>query len=600
MNALGFFEFGAYRFDPGHKLLYRNQVLVPTAPKVLQILGILIENHGQLVEKDLLLRAVWPETFVEENNLSQHVSALRKLLAEGGGEAWIETVPRRGFRLVAPVRFVSAPAGGAPRRKVLAGLAAITALAAGGGSLWWSRRAVSAGGRSLIVLPVLNISGDPRQEYLADGMTDGLISDLARVNSLRVVSRTSTMTLKGAGRKLADVARELSVDLVLETSIARSGDRVRIHANLIQARGELTLWSTSDDKDIAEMPAAQMRIAHAIAERLGLQFPFRASGTINRMAYEEYLRGRYAWNKRTPGRIEEAIVHFRNAIDQDPAFAPAYAGLADSYNQMGSVQIGSKSPLETRPLAVAAARKAMEIDDNLPEAHAALGMAVIYDWKWEEAEREYRRALELGPGLAQPRAWYAIYLMARNRMADAIVEVRRAVEQDPLSAPIRGTLVWILGVARSKDEAIREGLRALEISPNDPLTLWRMGMVYTSSGQYEKAIEVLETCASTANRGAVFLDPLGEAYAWSGQRARALAVYEEIASTEVRGYRSPVLGLLTSLGLRRWEQAFRILDRGARERSNYLTFLRVMPPAHMYPEFRGDRRFQQLMRQTGA
>jgi len=261
LKKKGFFEFGPYRFDLRARVLYRDGSPVPTTLKVLQTLAVLVENHGQLVQKEELIRAVWPDTFIEENNLSQNISAIRKIFSEGGVESWVETVPRRGFRLVAPVRYVEYSAHSTRRRVALAGL---LALMVGGGLIWWNRSGQETVVRSLVVLPVLNVSGDPRQDYVADGMTDGLIGELARTASLRVISRTSAMAFKGSRKTVPQIARELGVDAVVEGSIGRQGDRVRIRAKLIQARNERHLWSTVDDKDLAELGAAQAPISQAI------------------------------------------------------------------------------------------------------------------------------------------------------------------------------------------------------------------------------------------------------------------------------------------------------------------------------------------------
>jgi DNA-binding winged helix-turn-helix (wHTH) protein/TolB-like protein len=316
----GFFEFGPYRFDPRAKLLYRDTAPVAATLKVLQTLAVLVENHGQLVEKEELMKAVWPDTFVEENNLSQNISAIRKILGEGGGESWVETVPRRGFRLVAPVRYVDETKTALTRRGLLAG---VSALAGGGCLLWWKRSTKVVSVNSLLVLPVLNISGDPQQEYVADGMTDGLIGELARMASLRVISRTSALAFKGTRKTVPQIALEMAVDAVVEASVARQGDRVRIRAKLIEVRNERALWSIVEEKDFAELGAAQAQIAHAIATRLGVRIEPKPLGAVSRAAYEEYLRGRYEWNKRTPDGLEKAILHFRNAIEDDPAYASA-------------------------------------------------------------------------------------------------------------------------------------------------------------------------------------------------------------------------------------------------------------------------------------
>jgi TolB-like protein/DNA-binding winged helix-turn-helix (wHTH) protein/Flp pilus assembly protein TadD len=594
LKKKGFFEFGPYRFDPREKLLYREGSPVPAARKVLETLAVLIENHGQLVEKDELLRAVWPGTFVDQNNLSQNISAIRKIFSEGGFESAVETVPRRGFRLVAPVRYLEYSKHSMHRRAALGGLLALTAA---GSLIWWNRTGQETVVRSLLVLPVLNVSGDPQHDYVADGMTEGLISELARMASIRVISRTSAMAFKGSRKTVPQIARELGVDAVVEGSIAYQGNRVRIRAKLIQAGDERHLWSTVDDKDFAELGVAQAQIAQGIARRLGVPFRPLTSGSVNRAAYEEYLRGRYEWNKLTLQGLEKGITHFRNAIEHDPIYAPAYSGLADSYNQLGTVFIGSRSPLETRPLAAAAARKALEIDDRLAEAHAALGYVSQYDWKWQDAEEELRRALELNPGLASARSLHANLIIARGETAEAAAEARGALDLDPLSPAIRSSVALVLTLARRGEEAIEICLKGLEISPDYPYLLLRLGFAYVSTGNFAKAIEAYEKGVVATGRSPSFLDLLGEAYALSGQREKAGQIVKELASIARKRYVSSIHrgGLYTSLAMHDWERAFAILEEGLRERANYVAYLRTVPLAHIYPEFRATPRFQGLI-----
>ena len=354
MNAKGFFQFGPFRFDIQRNLLYRDESPVAAAPKVLHTLGVLLRNYGQLVEKDDLIKAVWPNTFVEENNLSQNISAIRKILAEGGDESWIETVPRRGFRMVAPVRFVEEISDWPRRQWITAGVASLFGLTAVGAWLMSRRSRNEAAVRSVVVLPVLNLSGDSRQDFVADGITEGLIAELARIAPLRIISRTSAMSFKGTRKTMPEIARELGVDAAVEASITPWNDKLKVQAKLIRASNEQHLWSAVYVKEFTELGGVQAQIAQAIAGRLGAMLTVRPVGSVNHAAYEEYLRGQYEWNKRTPDGIDKGIVHFRNAIEIDPAFARRMRGWPDCYNQLGSVMIGSKSPRETRPLAAAA------------------------------------------------------------------------------------------------------------------------------------------------------------------------------------------------------------------------------------------------------
>jgi TolB-like protein/DNA-binding winged helix-turn-helix (wHTH) protein len=396
-------EFGPFLLDAGKRLLYREGQLVPLSPKVVETLLILVENSGSVVDKETLLSSIWPDTFVDENNLAQNISALRRAL--GSGDSRIETIPKRGYRLIAPVRTPE-PSGivelaGAPaprpglqvRAKWIAGIFLVVALAAAVAFV----RLPPAAVRAMAVLPLQNLSGNPQDEYLADGLTELLISDLAKVGGLRVISRTSSMHFKNTRMKLPEIASELKVDALLEGSVLRSGDRIRVTVQLIRGATDARIWSKVYEQDIRDLSDLQVDIARTIAHEAGLQIGGQTRLTqrrpLNREAFEEYLRGRHAWSKRSPAEIQNAIAHFRKAIDLDAAYSLPYAGLADAYNQLGTHLIGERRARETRPLAIAAALKAIEIDPESAEAHAALGYAKMYDWDWPQAELELRRAI---------------------------------------------------------------------------------------------------------------------------------------------------------------------------------------------------------------
>lgn len=487
-----FYRFGSFRLDPGTRVLLRNGEVVRLPPKAIDTLLVLLESAGQPVEKEALIRTVWPDTFVEENNLAHHISVLRKTLGNGeGGAAYIETIPKRGYRFVGEVREEAEDSGApepvpaelpipaTPRKSTRTKLAAAVAVAALGALTtgWWIFRHPAALFDSLAVLPFKNLSGDPNHDYVADGLTESLISEMAKIEKIRVISRTSIMRYKDDRKPLPEIARELNVGAVIEGSVARFGDRARVTVQLLDAAKDKHLWAETYERDLAAIPKlwgeVAIGIAREIRARIQPEQRDRIAGRpVKVEAFEAYLRGRYYWNKRTAENIQKAVEFFRKAIDEDPAYARAYSGLADCYHQLGTVLIGGKVPTESRPLAIAAAKKALEIDPELAEAQAALAYARLYDWEWAAAEEGFQRAIQLNPSYASAHLWYAHLLIMRKRNDEAVREVKLAQRLDPLSPIIQTQVGMILQSARRSDEAIRELRSVLD---KDPDYLWALG-----------------------------------------------------------------------------------------------------------------------------
>ena len=596
--------------DGTARLVFREDQIVSLPPKVVDTLLILIENAGSVVDKETLLARVWPDTFVDENNLAHNISVLRRTLDNGSGPS-IETVPKRGYRFVAPVRMpepadapiVPEPEAPRPRPRVRAkwAMAVVLAVLLGAASYYFVSTRTPAI-RSLAVLPFQNLSGNPQDEFLADGLTELLIGNLAKVGSLRVISRTSSMHFKGSRKKLPEIARELNVDAVMQGSVMRSGDRVRIAVQLIRGATDEHIWSEIYDRDLREVSGLQLDIARTIAREARIKTSpdeqarlFRRP-PVNRAAFEEYLRGRHAWNKRSPGEIRKAIVHFQNAIDLDAAYAPAYAGLADAYNQLGTHLIGEKSPRETRPLAIAAAAKAIEIDDELAEAHAALGFAKMYDWDWSRADRELRRAIELNPGYGPVRIWHASFLQQNGKHAEALAQARYAMELDPLSLIVRTQLGWIHAHGGDFDTAIKYFLDVLEKDPNYLWGQWQLGQAYLFTGKHKEAIDVLEKAAARSQRTPAILGTLGAAYARAGRKADAGKIVNELTELAGRRYVSPHAFTWIYLGLDDKGRAFDSLDREYEDRSNSVAWIGGW---HMLDEYRSDPRYRAMMQRIG-
>ncbi|MCI0692011.1 protein kinase [candidate division KSB1 bacterium] len=455
---------------------------------------------------------------------------------------------------------------------------------------------------SIAVLPLANLSGDPEQEYFTNGMTEALITDLAQISALRVISRTSVMQYKEVKKPLPEIARELNVDAVVEGSVLHSGEHVRITAQLIEAETDRHLWAESYERDLRNVLALQKEVAQAIAREIKVKLTphERARLASTREAtpevYHMYLKGRYYWSKRTQEELKKAIRHFQNALDEDPAFAPAYAGLADCYSQLGTVVIG-QPPTEMRTLAAAAAKRALEIDSEQAEAHASLAYVKLYQWDWFGAEQGFKRAIELSPSYPSAHLWYAHYLAARGRFGEALAEVKRAENLDPLSPIIRTQVGWILHKARRYDEAIEQYRKVLDVDPNFVWALWQLGSAYIEKAMYTEAIAVSEKAVTLSSRSPLIVASLGDAYAKSGRRAKAQELLNELSELSKQRYIPPISLALIHISLGSKDQAFEWLEKAYQERSNGMAYLGVWSG---WDPLRSDPRFIVLLKKMGV
>ncbi|HUI57131.1 MAG TPA: winged helix-turn-helix domain-containing protein, partial [Bryobacteraceae bacterium] len=419
----GSYAFGPFRIDPVERLLYRGDEMIPLTPKVADTLLALVSNAGRVLEKDDLIKMIWPDSFVEEGGLARNISILRKVFEEGteGGTQYIETIPKRGYRFVGlaadvpPVEPKPAVQPGAKRHNrwewAIPVLLLVAALLIG---YYRLRQPVRI--NSLVVLPLHNLANDAA---FTDGMHEALINALAKIESLRVISQTSAMAYQGIKKPLPVIARELNVDAVVEGSVQQAGGRVRVNVQLFEARAERPLWANTYDSDLHDVLALQSQMAAGIAHEIQLTLTPREkerladSRRVDPEAWLAYARGRFYWNKRSPESIQKGIEYFQNAIAKDPGYAAPYAGLADAYALLSSNGADALPPLKAMPLAKAAALKAVELDDRLAEGHTSLGyVRLSYDWNLAAAQREFQRATELNPGYATAHHWYAHYWLA--------------------------------------------------------------------------------------------------------------------------------------------------------------------------------------------
>ena len=612
LSAEQFYEFSPFRLDPTEGVLLRDGKAVSLTPKAFRLLLVMVEHHGHIVNKEDLLKQVWPDTFVEEGNLAFNVSLLRKALGETpNGAGYIETVPKRGYRFTAPVEVVQAkssspsipedraiapsayPAG---HRKgwILAALVVGLALVGAAYLVWQRQRADRSKARAMLaVLPVQNLTGDPSRDYVSDGLAEEIISQLGTLNPSRlgVIARTSSMAYKNSNKTVAQIGRDLHVDYVLESSLRQWGDSVRISAELIAVRDQTLIWTENFQGDRTDVLKLQNDVAQAIADEISFTLTpeqrARAAKLrrVDPQVHELCLLGRYEWNKRTDSGLRKAIDYFEQAIARDPQYAPAYAGLADAYAVLP--YFSEISADQAAPKARAAAEHALQLDETIADAHGVLGFVHTIDLDLSGGEREYKRGLQLNPNGATLHHWYSFVLWNTNRRQEALAELEHARQLDPLSLVIYTDEAAMLCAAQQTDRAIGLLRKAIELDPNFADAHRTLAIAYSQKGLASQAI-------SEARRG-LALDPnlseqatLGYIYAVSGKPEAARKLLVELAH---RPGVSPVHLSFIYAGLGDNDRALECLERAYRERSFMLTNIAQQA---MFDRLRRDPRFQDL------
>jgi TolB-like protein/Flp pilus assembly protein TadD len=448
-------------------------------------------------------------------------------------------------------------------------------------------------------LPLQNLSGDPGQEYFADGMTEELISSMAKVGDLRVISRTSVMQYKGARKPLPQIARELNVDAIVEGSVLRSGDRVRITAQLIQGANDKHLWAETYDRDMHDVLDMQAEVAQAIARQIQIRVTpgekqrLAQSRTVDPAVYEAYLRGRFAWNKRTAGDTWAALAHFQQATAIDPSFAPAYAGAADCYVTLW-LSLDAMPRDEALPQARAAVQKALQLDSMLAEAHTTLGEILLTaDWNWTGAEAEFKQAIKFNPGYATAHHWYGLYFSDEGRPQEARRELELARNLDPLSPIIQSNVGWTYYIARDYDNTIRVLQQTLARNPDFWLAHWGLGSSYVQKRQYADAVAELQKALELSHAESGVNSSLAYAQAAAGNRFAAEKILHQLQRTQ-QG--DPVDLAIIYIALGNREQAIQMLQQAYREHTQKLLHLKTDP---WLDPLRNDPRFQELIRKIG-
>ena len=642
------YEFGPFRVDAVRRVLIRegNELRLPA--KAFEILLALLEEKGRLVDKDELMRRVWPDAVVEENNLTVNMSALRKALGESPRDhRYLETVPGRGYQFVADVRQESdGPASeteekplsqstgdlgsevskvAAPQidgasshtdaqasreklkrhqRGVLLVVAALFATAIIVSYLAYSRyraRGSKAGITSIAVLPFANQTGDPNAEYLSDGISESLINSLSQVPGVKVIARSSAFKYKGKEADVQEVANALGVEAVLTGRVTQRGENLSIGVELVNANDQTQLWGEQYDRRMSDLLAIQREIAREITEKLKLKVSGDENGpakhyTESNEAYQLYLKGRFHWNKRTAEALRKSIEYFNQAIDKDPRFALAYAGLADCY----VVPANQLPPREAMPKAKAAALRALELDEALAEAHASLGRVLAaYDWDWTGAEREYKRAIQLNPRYAIAHQWYGGYLSVVGRKDEAMAERKLALELEPLSLIINFELGLAFYYHRDYDQAIEQFQKTLELDQNFPTAHNFLPAAYEQKGMYSEAVaEFKKAIPSTAgSEWSLAKAGLGHVYAVTGKKSEARTLLDELKQHSAHEYVPATSLALIYAGLGEKDQAFAWLDKAVEQRAFQLQWIALDP---RWDSLRSDPRFGELMGRIGV
>jgi TolB-like protein/DNA-binding winged helix-turn-helix (wHTH) protein/Tfp pilus assembly protein PilF len=624
--------FGHFEVDVRRGELRKHGIRIKLQDKPFQILIMLLEQPGEVVTRESLRQRLWDaDTFVDfDQGLNSAMKKLRQALGDSAeSPRFVETQARRGYRFLAPVRVIQpvpspvappAIAAGAPalehtesaapavrlRRRRLGWLAAAmvaTVLAGLWSARFWRKRGQPLPGRiqSIAVLPLANLSAGADQQYFADGLTDALIGDLARIGALRVISRTSAMQYRGTHKLLPEIARELRVDGVVEGAVQRLGSRVRISAQLVEGAGDRPLWSQSYERDVKDILTLQNEIAAAIAQQIRVritpreQVQLASSRATDPAAYEDYLRGRFFWNNRSADGLAKGVQYFRQALEKDPHYALAYAGLADCYNMFS--YYGVASPGEAFPQAKKAALRALELDSELAEAHAALAFCKVhYDWDWAGAESEFKRALTLNPGYANAHHWYSHYLLATGQMENSLAESGTALALDPLNLSINNHMSHEYIYAGRFQPAVERLSKALETNPNSTRTHLLLAEAYEGSARLQDAQAELDRAVDLSPG-----DPQVEAarahiYAAAGQTGKARELLARLIGWSRQRHIGAYQIAVIYASLREPDQAFQWLRQAWNERADDLCYVNVDP--HLR-SLRADARMRSLVRRLG-
>jgi len=558
--------------------LSRYELIVAGRPiklerQPMELLIFFAQRSGQLVTREDIVEKLWGKgVFVDaDSSINAAVRKIRSALKDDPARPrFLETVVGKGYRIIAPIALIGAP------QKETSSL------------------------RSLVVLPLENLSGSSEHDYIADGMTDAITTSLAQVSALRVISRTSAVQYRGARKPTPQIARELNVDALVEGSVLLSGRSIQIHVQLIDARRDRHLWAKSFEGQLGDLITVQNQVAHHVAMHIqghlspADQKRLTRTQPVNPEAHENYLMGRYCWHKWTEGGIRKSIEYYEKALRIAPDYARAYAGLADSYNALSALVIAAMEPIEALSKSKQAALRALELDDGLVEAHSALGAALLfYDWDWAGAERELRRAITLNPNYATARHWYSCYLLVQKRYDESLGESLLARELSPLGVEMMVHISWHYFLAHDFDQSQYAARKAVEMAPDQAEGHLMLGLPLVQKCEYEHAIKELKKAVELSAGRPIIWSALGNAYACAGQKSEAESILKLLATrTPIPNYEMAAI----YSGLGDSDAAFPLLQAALDARASAVLFL---PNDPCMDPLRADPRFRDLVRRVG-
>ncbi len=643
-------RFGVFEVDTHACELFKHGIRIKIQDQPFQVLLMLMERSGEIVSREDLRQRLWQEqTFVDfDHSLNIAVNKLRDCLGDSADNPrFVETLPRRGYRFLVPVTVVKEevldfPARPLPRPPatrakpaepadepesvaipvgedmdepapppgrfkwtlqrigIAVGVVVVLILMVLSAQVWRQPRNSPGKKLMLAILPLESLSKDPGEEYFISGLHDEMISQLGRMHASRlgVIARTSVLQYVNSRKSIQEIGRELNVDYVLEGTVRRSGDRIRITVQLIKVSDQTPMWSEQFERMVADVIGIQTDIARRVSESLALELlpgereEMERAATSNPGAYEAYLRGRYNWNQRTEDGFLKAIVYFEDAAAKDAQFAPAYAGLADCYNLIGGY--GFQPPVQAYPKAKAAAEKALSLNPNLAEAHAAIGFAnFYYDWDWAASEKSFQRALAANPNLSTAHQWYGEYLHAMGRLEEAEAQFRRALEMDPFSLALNDDLGWLMLSRKRNDEAIEQFRKTQGLDPSWTSGYTSMAFALARAGKAAAALEEMEKLRRASGESTAYLETLGYVQALAGQKTEAVNTLKQLVGRTPSLHISPYSTALIQLGLGEKTKALDELERGLQLHESWMPWLKVHPE---WDALRNEPRFQALLR----
>lgn len=608
-------HFGVFQLDLKARELHKAGVKIKLQEQPFRVLALLVERAGQVVTREELRQRVWPtDAYVAfDQGLNNAIKKVRDALGDSADSPrFIETLARHGYRFVASLNAVperpSEPrfhfGSRTLRHTALIGLTTAALLAA---LAYWAWQGSAMRARPsyekviLAVLPFENLSRDPDQEFFSDGLTEEMIAQLSKLNpeQLTVIARGSVAKYKGSSLAANQIGRELHADYLVQGSVRRASDRVRITVQLIQVRDQTDLWAESYDRELEDILVLQDSVTRTIANQIhitltpGQRARLPSPPKLDPEAYEAYLKGRYYWNKRTDDGMHKAVIYFQQAIDKDPSYGAAYSGLADSNS--GLTWHGFKSPAEALSKANQAALKAIEIDPQSAEAHASLALVLHHSWDWTRAEAEFKRALQLDPHYANAHHWYGDYLSVRGRHAQALLEARQALDLDPLNLMIGTWMGLRYYLARKYDLAIEQGRKTIELDPNFAAAHLLLGETYVQMRLHEKGLAELQRAAGLSGNSPLYLAQVAVAHASAGRRIEALRIVAELQAISSKRYVSPYGLAQIYAALNDKEQTFKWLQIAYDDHAVWMSYLAVDP---VFDGLRSDQRFQDLLRRV--